>query len=108
MSDTTERRHTERFPVTATTKCEFAAPLVSDLGPVVIHNISMDGIGLRLSCKVDNGAVLAIGLVNEARGFNRVLLVHVFHVTALPGGAYLIGGRLDPPLTYQDLTALVM
>jgi hypothetical protein len=96
------------MPVTATTRCEFASPLVKDLGPVVIHNISMDGIGLRLDRQVEDGAILAIGLVNEARGFNRIHLVHVTHVTALPSGGYLIGGKLDPPLNYQDLTALVM
>jgi hypothetical protein len=54
------------------------------------------------------GSILAIGLRNVPKGFNRVHLVHVVHVTAQSGGSFLVGGTLDPPLTYQELTGLVM
>jgi hypothetical protein len=94
--------------VTVNTQCQFAAPLVADLGEVRIENISMSGIALVLREKVEVGAVLAIGLRNALKGFDRVHLVHVAHVTARPGGSYVIGGTLDPPLTYQELSSLVM
>jgi hypothetical protein len=54
------------------------------------------------------GSIIAIGLRNVPKGFNRVHLVHVVHVTAQSGGSFIIGGTLDPPLTYQELTGLVM
>jgi hypothetical protein len=108
LPEPNDRRRAERFPVTADTECQFAAPLVTDLGAVRVINISMTGIGLRVAEPVEAGAILAVGLRNQAKGFNRVHLVHVVHVTPLAGGAFLVGGTLDPPLTYQELTALVM
>jgi hypothetical protein len=108
VSEFTDRRAVPRFPVTADTECQFAAPIVKDLGPVRVEKISMTGIGLVLRGKVEVGAILAVGLRNKPKGFDRVLLVHVAHVTACPGGPFLVGGTLDPPLTYQELAALVM
>jgi hypothetical protein len=108
LPDPNDRRYVDRFPVTADTECQFAAPLVTDLGAVRVINISMAGIGLRVAEPVEAGAVLAVGLRNPARGFDRVHLVHVVHVTPLAGGVFLVGGTLDPPLTYQELTALVV
>ncbi len=103
----TEKRAAPRFPVTADTECEFAVPLLTDLGSVRIVNLSMSGIGLLFREKVEVGAILAIGLRNAPKGFNRVHLVHVAHVTARHDGYYVVGGALDPPLTYQEFTMLV-
>ena len=108
MPDASDRRGADRLRVTAGTECQFAAPLFTDLGPVRVVDVSMTGIGLATEEAVEVGAVLAIGLRNQAKGFNRVHLVHVAHVTPRPGGSFLDGGTLDPPLTYQELTALVM
>ena len=108
LPDSNDRREAQRFPVSANTECQFAVPLVTDVGPVRVLNISMTGIGLQLSEELEVGSILAIGLRNVPKGFNRVHLVHVVHVTAQSGGSFIIGGNLDPPLTYQELTGLVM
>jgi hypothetical protein len=108
LPETPDRRGAPRFPVSADTECQFAVPLVTDVGPVRVVNISMTGIGLQLNEQIEAGSILAIGLSNVPKGFNRVYLVHVVHVTAQPGGSFLVGGTLDPPLTYQELTGLVM
>ena len=108
MPDSNDRREAHRFPVSADTECQFAVPLVTDVGPVRVLNISMTGIGLQLSEELEVGSILAIGLRNVPKGFNRVHLVHVVHVTPQSGGSFIIGGNLDPPLTYQELTGLVM
>jgi hypothetical protein len=34
--------------------------------------------------------------------------VRVAHCTAQPGGAFLVGGVLDVPLTYEELCIFVM
>jgi hypothetical protein len=107
MPASPERRAEERFPVTADTSCSFISPVVEDFGPAKVQNVSMTGIGLVLTRRVEVGSLLAICLVNPARGFARTVLVRLTHVTAQPGG-YLVGGTLSPALTYQELTTLVM
>jgi hypothetical protein len=108
LAESYDRRAAPRFPVTAGTECQFAASLVAELGSVRIENISMNGIGLHLQHRVAVGDILAIGIRNPAKSFDRVHLVHVTHVTARSGGGFLVGGTLDPPLTYTELTSLVM
>ena len=107
MPEPNDRRAETRFRVTGQTECQFAVPLIADLGAVRIENISMNGIGLQLQQKVEVGMILAIGLRNTPKAFDRVHLVHVAHVTATPGGAYVVGGTLDPPLTYQEFVSLI-
>jgi hypothetical protein len=102
-----DNRAAHRLRVTANTECQFAVPLVADLGPARIENISMNGIGLQVREQVEVGAILAIGIRNVPKRFDRVHLVHVTHVTARADGSYLVGGTLDPPLTYQEFASLV-
>ena len=107
MPDPAERRASERFPVNADAACSFAAPVGADLGQVKIKNISMEGIGLITVRPVEVGTVLAIGLANKARNFNKMVLVRVVHATAVPGGC-LVGGAFTAPLTYQEMSTLVL
>jgi hypothetical protein len=107
MSDPKDRRASERFPVNADTSCSFVGPVVDDLGAAKILNISMEGIGLLVGRRVDPGGLLAVSLANPARGLAKTVLVRVAHSTP-QGGAYLVGGTFSAPLTYQELTSLVM
>jgi hypothetical protein len=107
MAEPADRRATERFPASPDTACSFLSPVVEDFGPAKVKNISMDGIGLLLARRVEPGSMLAVTLANTPRGFNKTVLVRVVHATPQPGGC-LVGGQFDPPLTYQELTALVM
>ena len=102
-----DRRASERIPVSAGTNCEFVARVVDDIGPVKIRDVSMQGIGLVLMKSVPVGTVLSIGLSNPNKGFFKVLMVQVAHVTATHGG-FLVGGSFTDPLTYQEFTTLVM
>ncbi|MBI3823722.1 MAG: PilZ domain-containing protein [Planctomycetes bacterium] len=103
-----EQREEERFPVNAGSACVLAAPVSEDFGPVRVKNLSNKGIGLITSKKVEVGALLAVKLANAARKVTKTLLVRVTHATPQAGGSYLIGGTLDPPLTYEELTVFVM
>jgi PilZ domain len=107
MSGSPERRATERFPINADAVCQFLSPVVEDHGPVKIKDISMQGIGLIVSKRVEAGALLAVTLANAAKGFNKTVMVRVAHVTPQPGN-YLIGGTFVHPLTYQEMTSLVL
>jgi hypothetical protein len=107
MADPKDRRAQERFPVNADTNCSFASPVVENFGPVRLKNLSMDGIGMQVTKKVDPGTLLAVTLANPAKGFSKTVLIRVVHSTP-EGGGYLIGGTFNTPLTYQELTTLVL
>jgi hypothetical protein len=107
MPEPTDRRAVERFPVNAETCCSFLSPVVEDFGPAKIRNISMEGIGVLVSRRIEPGTLLAITLTNPARAFTKTVLVRVVHATPQPGGC-LVGGTFSTPLTYQELTTLVM
>jgi hypothetical protein len=67
----------------------------------------MEGIGLLMIRRVEPGALLAVTLSNPSRGFSKSVLVRVVHATAQPGGC-LVGGTFQTPLTYQELSTLVL
>ena len=102
-----DRRAAERMAVNADTACTFVSPVLEDFGPSRIQNISMDGIGLLVTRRVEVGALLTITLTNPAKSFVKTLLVRVAHVTPQLGH-HLVGGTFNTALTYQELTALVM
>lgn len=102
-----DQRAAERFPVNAGTTCPFAGPVAEDLGPVRILNVSMAGVGLRVTRRVEPGTLLAVALTNPAKGFVKTVLVRVAHATAEPGG-WVVGGTFLSPLAYQEMTALVL
>jgi hypothetical protein len=57
---------------------------------------------------VEAGVLLAVKLANPVKNVTKTMLVRVTHVTPQPGGAFLIGGTLDTPLTYEELCVFVM
>jgi hypothetical protein len=103
-----EQRGAERFAVNGDAVCSFASPVLEDFGPVKIKNISMLGVGLVTREAMPVGMLMAVRLVNPTKKFSKMVLMRVAHVTAQPGGAYVIGGSLDTPLTYDELCAMVM
>jgi hypothetical protein len=107
MPDPADRRQSERIPVTADTKCQFIATVVEDLGAVRIKNVSREGIGLIVGKNVTIGSTLAIRIENKPKSFSKLMLVRVVQVTP-QGGSFVVGGILETPLTYQELTSLVM
>jgi hypothetical protein len=107
MVDPTDRRATERFPVNVQTSCPFASPAAEDFGPVRVRDISMEGIGLILSRRIETGGLLALTLTNAAKGFTKSVIVRVTHATPV-GSNCLVGGAFTVPLTYQELTLFVM
>jgi hypothetical protein len=81
--------------------------VVEDFGQAKIRDVCLDGVGLVLHKKVEVGSLMTISLANEAKGFAKTMLVRVAHVTPVPGG-FLIGGSFTAPLTYLELTTLVL
>jgi hypothetical protein len=107
MPEPVDRRQSERFPVNAEATCPFLSPVVEDFGPVKIRDVSMAGVGLLVRRRIEPGTLVAVTLENPARGFTKTVLVRVTHSTALAGG-YLVGGAFVAPLSYQEMTVLVL
>jgi hypothetical protein len=107
MSDQTDRRAAERLAVNTGTTCSFVSPVVTDFGAARVRDISLNGVGLVLSRKVEAGTTLVIGIENEGKGLAKTMIVRVTHATPIPGG-FLVGGEFVTPLTYQEFTSLVM
>jgi hypothetical protein len=107
MADSTDRRAAERFPVNIETSCPFASPAIEDFGPVRLRDISMAGVGLILSRRVEVGSLLALTLTNASKGFTKTVIVRVTHATPV-GSNCLVGGAFTVPLTYQEMTLFVM
>jgi len=108
MPDFKEQRQFERFPVNSSSTCDFVSPVLEDFGPVKIKNISTEGIGLLMSHHLQPGLLLAINLINKTKAYSKTVLVRVAHVTQEKTGAYLVGGEFKTPLTYDELSILVM
>jgi hypothetical protein len=107
MAERGERRATERFPAGPGATCEFVSPVAEDFGPAKIKNVSLEGVGLLLSRPVEAGELLAVTLANPSKGFAKTVLVRVVYAQAQHGGC-IVGGNFETPLTYEELTALVM
>jgi hypothetical protein len=107
MAEPADRRASERIPINAGSNCSFIAQAVELSGSVRIKDISMEGIGLLISRKLETGSLLAITLSNQSKNFAKTVMVQVVHVTPQVG-IHLVGGKFTSPLTYQELTALVM
>ena len=111
MPDPKDRRAAERMAVNTGTSCGFAGPVAEDYGPAKIRDVSLEGIGLLMTRQVAIGSLLAVIISNSNSNtnqkFSKLVLVRVAHVTAAHGG-FLVGGTFSEPLTYQELTSLVM
>jgi hypothetical protein len=107
MADFSDRRAHERLAVNRGSECSFVSPVVEDFGTAKLRDVSLDGVGLLIAKRVNVGSLLSVVLANPEKGFTKTVFVRVAHVTAVTGG-FLVGGSFEAPLTYQELTTLVM
>ncbi len=75
-------------------------------GRAMVRDLSAGGIGLFLSCPLDTGAVLLLQLPGPRGGTTHTQRARVAHTTAYQVGTWLVGCRLTPPLSGQDLARL--
>src|SRR5947207_4875100 len=106
MADSRDKRQSERIPVNAASRCNFASPVLEDFGPVKIRNVSLEGIGLILNQNLAPGLLLAIHVINPDKNFAKTMLARVVHATPQSDGVFLIGCKFSVPLLYEELSAL--
>lgn len=107
-ADLDDRRATPRYPVNSQTSCPYVLPVVEDIGPSRIKDISTEGIGLLCNRPLEPGSLIVVGIMNAAKNFCRTQLVQVVHSTKLVGGVYQVGGVFLTPLTYDDVRNFLM
>ena len=107
MTEQSDQRAEERYPVNADAACPFLSPVQESFGSVKIRGVSMQGVSLLVSRRVEPGTLLAVVLENKSRGFNKTALARVVHVTAV-GSTFLVGCTFVTPLTHQEMTVLVL
>ena len=97
MQQEFDRRAQERMAVNTETKCSFVSPVLEDFGPGRIHNISMDGLALLLTSRVQPGTLMAV-----------MILTAAWLAARTPRGA--AGGGLEPILNQSfadsDVTSI--
>ena len=102
-----DQRAPDWFPVSAGTTCTTVGRVVEVSDPVRVLDVSIDGVGLWLTRRVEPGAVLAVSLSQPAKGLAKTVLVRVGRVTPDAGG-WAVAGTFLTPLAYQEMTALVL
>ena len=75
--------------------------------PAWVLDVSLGGIGLLVSRALDPGLSVVIRMSDTAGAKVYDLPARIVHTTKEPGGDWIVGCRLDKPLTQQDLDALV-
>jgi hypothetical protein len=71
-------------------------------GRALVHDASPGGVGLLVPQPLKVGSVLALQLREAPHGTSCTLLVRVVHATPFPAGGWLIGCRLEQPLSEND------
>lgn len=107
MAGPADRRASERMAVNRGTSCAYVGRVIDDIGGVKIRDVSLEGIGIVIMKSVPVGSMLVIGLSNPDKNFVKTIILEVAHVTPITG-AFLVGGTFLEPLTYQELTTLVI
>ena len=102
-----DQRAPDWVPVSAGTTCTTVASVVEVSDPVQVMDVSIQGVGLRLARRVEPGALLAVALAQPAKALAKTVLVRVTRVTQ-DGRAWVVAGTFLTPLTYQEMTSLVL
>lgn len=98
-----ERRAFRRYAADLKVSCRPLGAAIADSWPARLRDISAGGVGLVVERRFEPGTMLAVDLVNTASGSPRTLLSRVRHVTAQPGGEWLLGVALLREMNEDEL-----
>jgi hypothetical protein len=77
------------------------------LSPARILNVSVGGIHLSTSKKLQPGDPALIEIANLATGFSRMKLTRICHAFQSSSGEFLAGGQFANPLSAEEVEALL-
>lgn len=103
----TERRRAVRHSCKMETSCHLLALVEGDPWPGWVRNISVGGISLVLSRRLDTGTLLAVRLKSLTEGFQEELPVRVLYAVEEPGGDWITGCAFMKELTTEQIDSLL-
>jgi hypothetical protein len=71
-----------------------------------VLDVSLGGVGLLLNRPLEPGLTVVVRISGTASGRAYDLPARVVHATKETGGDWVVGCRLDSPLTQDDLDGL--
>ena len=101
------RRATVRYHCAPATLGRLQLPPREEVQKAWVLNISLAGVGLLLSRPLEPELAVVIRMDDTAGARVYDLPARVIHATKEIGGDWVVGCRLDTPLTQDDLDALV-
>ncbi len=102
-----ERRATVRYPAKLRTSWRLYGGQTGDRWSVAVRDISINGIGLVFSFRIECDTLLVVKVQTANENFSRPLLVRVRHVTAHADGSWLVGCTFVRKLSAAALQSLL-
>jgi hypothetical protein len=102
-----DQRTWDRYPCMITASYQRLLAGEEEPQSAEVLNLSPSGIGLRVRQAIEAGALLNLDLHGAAGGHPPTLLACVVHVSARPGGEWVLGCNFIRELGEPELAALV-
>jgi hypothetical protein len=106
-SPLSDRRATERYHCAPATLVRLQVPPKQEIQQGWLLDGSLGGVGMLLARPQEPGLAVVIRLSTMAGAKVYELPARVIHATAYSGGDWVVGCRLDTPLTQDDLDAVL-
>jgi PilZ domain len=103
---TPDRRQSVRFRCPDFPEVQYLLHGQGQTGRALLRDLSAEGVGLLTASAVGAGTALLVQLPGAGPGTTSTQLARVAHATPQAVGDWLIGCRLTPPLSSQDLDRL--
>jgi hypothetical protein len=68
-----------------------------------VHDVGKAGIAFLVNQPLKPGSRVAFQLRNDRRGNTRIQSARIVHLASHPGGQWVVGCELSPPLAEEDL-----
>jgi hypothetical protein len=72
-----------------------------------VRDLSVKGIGLILTRRLEPGTLLSVELQNAAETYQRTILARIVHVQETEDGSWRVGGMFISRLQEEELQALL-
>jgi hypothetical protein len=101
-----DRRQSVRFRCPDFPEVQYLLPGQGQRGRALLRDLCAEGIGLLTASALGVGTALLVQIPGAGPGTTSTQLARVAHATPQPVGDWLVGCRLTPPLSGQDLDRL--
>lgn len=105
--DLKDRRRSVRYPCNLATSQHLVAVVDAVGGVSKVRNISVDGISLIVSRRLDPEAIVNLQLVNRGRLFGCQVPMRVVYVLDHPEGDFIVGGAFTRELSVEEVMGLL-